>query len=237
MSEILSTDNTSRTPVLKKLSFLLWIEIKRYTYALPTVSMALGFYMLYCLLFQIGLTHPCPMTIATILWIGFILVQLLYAPLWFKEDNQDGYVFDWYVLQIPMHWVLSIKFLLYCGLQGGTFLISVLTVSLYWNVPGPVIKVLIGTLALAIPTVSSLLMTLNVTLLKGRQSFSLLSLLLFPLILPVLIISLMAINSVYQDGDANFTFFIIAELGVMFLTLPGCFICSVYILNETLESL
>jgi ABC-type transport system involved in cytochrome c biogenesis permease component len=176
--------------------------------------------------------------LATILWIGFILVQLLYGPLWFKEDNHSDCLFDLYIAGVSPRSIIIVKFGFYCIVQWGTFSVCFLLAAMSLGLTKPFIKILEITLFIAIPIISSILMVLNLTLIKVQHSFSLLALLLFPLILPTSIVVLMAIKAFSQGwGEESFHYFIIAEIGLFLLTIPSCFLCATYLLRETLETI
>ena len=124
-----------------------------------------------------------------VLWIAALLATVISLESLFRSDFEDGTLEQYVISGHPLTVIVLAKILAHWLVAGLPLVLMSPLLAIWMNLPGPSMGVMIASLALATPVLSfigAIGAGLTVSLRRGGQ---LLSLLVFPLYVPVLIVA------------------------------------------------
>ena len=161
-------------------------------------AMVVMFFVIAVVLFPFGI-GPEPAIVARIaagvVWVTALLAAMLSFERLFQGDFEDGCLEQLALVPLPLEATALAKALAHWLTTGLPLLIAAPFLALALNMPSPGYTALFATMALGTPTIS-LIGTLGAALTVGaRRGGVLLSLLVLPLVIPVLIFGAAAVDS------------------------------------------
>jgi heme exporter protein B len=176
------------------------------------VLQPLIFLLVVVSLFPLGV-GPSPQLLASIapgvIWIAALLATVLSLDTLFRSDFEDGTLEQFAVSGHPVTAIAFAKILVHWLVAGLPIVVMSPLLALWMNLPLEGLGILMATLALGTPVLSligSIGGALTVSLKRGGQ---LLSLLVFPLYVPLLIIATNAVSAAVAGLPYN------GQLGLM----------------------
>lgn len=156
------------------------------------------FFVLAAVLFPFGV-GPEPNILARmaagVVWVTALLAAMLSFERLFTPDYEDGSLEQLALGPTPLQFVALGKAVAHWLITGLPLLIAAPLIGLLYNLPDEGYPVLVATMALGTPTIS-LIGTIGAALTLGaRRGGVLLSLLVLPLVIPVLIFGTAAIDA------------------------------------------
>ena len=162
------------------------------------ISQPLIFLLIVVSLFPLGV-GPGPKLLSTIapgvIWIAALLATVLSLETLFRSDFEDGTLEQFVISGHPISMIAFTKILTHWLLAGLPIVLLSPLLALWMNLPSEGLGVLMATLALGTPILSllgSIAAALTVSLKRGGQ---LLSILVFPLYVPLLILASNAVSA------------------------------------------
>ncbi len=163
-------------------------------------------------LFPLGV-GPSPQLLSTIapgvIWIAALLASVLSLESLFRSDYEDGTMEQFAISGQPLTMIAFAKILVHWLVAGLPIVLIAPLLALWMNLPLEGLSVLVATLALGTPVLSlvgAIGGALTVSLKRGGQ---LLSLLVFPLYVPLLILATNAVSAAVAGLPYN------GQLGLM----------------------
>lgn len=157
-------------------------------------------------LFPLGV-GPSAQTLALIapgvIWIAALLATVLSLETLFRQDFEDGSLEQWLVAGHPPSLVAVAKIAAHWLVAGLPLVLLSPLLAMWMNLPGRATTVLIASLALGTPVLSligAIGAALTVSIRRGGQ---MLSLLVFPLYVPLLIIATSAVTAAVDGLPYN----------------------------------
>lgn len=180
------------------------------------------FFLLVVCLFPLG-TRPAPELLRTVtpalLWIAALLAALLSLQRLFRPDLEDGTLEQMLLAPQPLPLLVLAKVLAYWIGGGLVFVLTAPLVALLLGVPPEAIPVIMLSLLFGTPTLG-LIGSIGVALTLGMpRAGLLLSVLIFPLYVPVLIFGAGAMRAAIMGLSASGPLYMLAGLLVLALTL------------------
>ena len=180
-------------------------------------AMVVSFFVICVVLFAFGV-GPEPNTLATIgpgvIWVAALLAAMLSMDRLFQSDYEDGTLELLVLAPVALELTVFVKILVHWLTTGLPLIVVAPLLFVMMNVPGEIWPVMLYTLLLGTP-VLSLIGSVGAGLVLGaRRGGVLLSMLVLPLLIPVLIFAVGAGDAVLfgQGARAN-----LLLLGGMFL--------------------
>lgn len=180
------------------------------------------FFLLVVCLFPLG-TRPSAALLLEVapalLWVAALLAALLSLQRLFRPDFEDGTLEQLLLAGTPLSVLVLAKVSAYWLASGLIFVLLAPLVSLLLGVPGTAVGVIMGALLLGTP-VLGLVGAIGVALtLSLPRAGMLLSLLIFPLYVPVLIFGAGAMHAAINGLPAGAPLTMLAAMLVLALTL------------------
>lgn len=179
--------------------------------------MVVAFFIIAVVLFAFGV-GPEPNMLsrigAGVIWVAALLAAMLSMERMFQSDYEDGTLELLVLAPVALEWIVCIKILVHWLTTGLPLLIAAPLLFIMMHVPAEIWPVLLWSLALGTP-VLSLIGSVGAALVLGaRRGGVLLSLLVLPLLIPVLIFAVGAGDAVLFGNGAKANLML---LGGMFL--------------------
>lgn len=166
------------------------------------VAMVVSFFVITVTLFPLGV-GPEPNILARIaagvVWVTALLAVMLSLERVFQSDYEDGSVDLLLLTPAPLELVVLAKITAHWLLTGFPLIITAPVLAALMNMPASGYVVLIGTMALATPTLSLIGAVGAALTLGARRGGVLISLLVLPLYIPVLIFAVAAVDAAITD--------------------------------------
>jgi heme exporter protein B len=182
----------------------------------------LVFFIMVTTLFPLALS-PSPQLLASIapgvVWVAALLASLLAAESLFRQDVEDGTMEQLVLSPQPLSLLLLAKTAAHWMMTGLPLVIMAPIVGHALFLPGEAVPVTMAALALATPTLSlvgAMMAALTVGLRRGG---GLLSLLILPVVMPVLIFGARATDMASGGLDTSGVLSLLAALMLLALSL------------------
>lgn len=180
------------------------------------------FFLLVVCLFPLGTRPSAELLLAVspaLLWVAALLAALLTLQRLFRPDFEDGTLEQLMLSNTPLSLLVLAKVTAYWLASGLIFVLLAPLVALLLGVPGPAIPVIMCSLLLGTP-VLGLVGAIGVALtLSLPRAGMLLSLLIFPLYVPVLIFGAGAMQAAINGLSASGPLLMLSAILVLALTL------------------
>lgn len=161
-------------------------------------AMVVAFFVIAVVLFPFGV-GPEPNTLARIgpgvIWVAALLAAMLSMDRMFEGDYQDGSLELMVLAPLPMELTALVKIFVHWLTTGLPLMIATPLLAIMMNVPFDVLPVMLATLALGTPVLSLVGAVGAALVLGARRGGVLLSLLVLPLVIPVLIFAIAAVDA------------------------------------------
>jgi heme exporter protein B len=162
------------------------------------VLQPLIFLLVVVSLFPLGV-GPSPQLLASIaqgvIWIAALLATVLSLDHLFRPDFEDGSIEQWVVAGHPLPWLAAAKVLAHWLVSGLPIVLLAPLLAVWMNLPSPGTPVLLLTLLLGTPVLSLLGAIGGALTVSTRRGGQMLSLLVFPLYVPILIMASSAVTA------------------------------------------
>jgi heme exporter protein B len=186
------------------------------------VLQPLIFLLVVVSLFPLGV-GPSPQKLASmaggVIWIAALLATVLALDNLFRSDYEDGSIEQWVVTGHPLAVVALAKILVHWLVAGLPLVLASPLLAVWMNLPAEGIGVLALSLAIGTPVLSLVGAIGGALTVSTRRGGQLLSLLVFPLYVPVLIMATSAVSSAVDGLPYNGQLGLIAAGLVAALTL------------------
>jgi len=173
-------------------------------------------------LFPLGV-GPAPQKLASmaggVIWIAALLATVLALDNLFRSDFEDGSIEQWVVTGHPLALVALAKVLVHWLVAGLPLVLASPLLAVWMNLPVEGIGVLAVSLALGTPVLSLVGAIGGALTVSTRRGGQLLSLLVFPLYVPVLIMATSAVSAAVDGLPYNGQLGLIAAGLIAALTL------------------
>lgn len=180
------------------------------------------FFLLVICIFPLGTRPEAALLLQVapaLLWIAALLAALLSLQRLFRPDFEDGTLEQLLLAGTPLSALVLAKVTAYWLASGLVFVLLAPLAALLLGVPGTAIGVIMCSLLLGTP-VLGLVGAIGVALtLSLPRAGMLLSLLIFPLYVPVLIFGAGAMHAAINGLDASAPLFMLAAMLILALTL------------------
>lgn len=198
--------------------------------------LVVAFFLLVAVIFPFGI-GPDPQLLARvaagILWVAALFAVLLSLDRLFADDWRDGSLEQLWLSPLPKSALVLGKALVHWLTTGLPLVVASPLIALIYNLPGELLGPMMLALALGTPSLS-LLGAIGAALTLGaRQSGVLLPLLLLPLMVPILILGVLAIEAVATGLPAR-PHFLLLGAGLL-LSLPLAALAGPAALRQALE--
>ena len=153
-------------------------------------------------LFPLGV-GPSPQLLSSmsqgVIWIAALLATVLSLDSLFRPDFEDGSIEQWVVAGHSLAWIALAKVTAHWLVAGLPIVIMAPLLSVWMNLPEPGAKILVITLVIGTPVLSLIGAIGGALTVSTKRGGQMLSLLVFPLYVPILIMATSAVTSA-QDG-------------------------------------
>ena len=182
----------------------------------------LFFFLLVIVLFPLG-TRPEPAMLLAVgpalIWMAVLLSAMLSLQRLFRPELEDGSLEQCLLSPVPLPLVVLSKVTAHWLASGLIYILASPLIALLLGVPGPAIPVIMAALALGTPTLG-LVGAIGVALTLGLpRAGLLLSLLIFPLFVPVLIFGAGAMSAAITGLEFRGPLLMLAAMLVLSVTL------------------
>ena len=168
--------------------------------------MVVGFFVVAVVLFPFGVGPESNMLAQIgpgVIWVAALLAAMLSMERLFQTDYEDGSLELLVLSPVPMELTVCAKVFVHWLTTGVPLILTAPLLALMMNVPFEAWPVMLASLALGTP-VLSLIGAIGAALVLGaRRGGVLLSLLVLPLLIPVLIFAVAAIDAHLMGGGAK----------------------------------
>ncbi len=171
-------------------------------------AMVIAFFVIAVVLFPFGV-GPEPNMLARIgpgvIWVAALLAAMLSMERMFQTDYEDGSLELLVLAPVPLELTVCVKVVVHWLTTGLPLIVATPLLAIMMNVPVDGWPVLLATLALGTPVLSLIGAVGAALVLGARRGGVLLSLLVLPLVVPVLIFGTGAVDAVLlaQGAKAN----------------------------------
>lgn len=171
-------------------------------------AMVIAFFVIAVVLFPFGV-GPEPNMLARIgpgvIWVAALLAAMLSMERMFQTDYEDGSLELLVLAPVPLELTVCVKVFVHWLTTGLPLIIATPLLAVMMNVPTEGWPVLLITLALGTPVLSLIGAVGAALVLGARRGGVLLSLLVLPLVIPILIFGTGAVDAVLlaQGAKAN----------------------------------
>ena len=176
------------------------------------------FFILVVSLFPlaIGSENKLLMLIAPgFIWVAALLSVMLSLNRLFNDDYQDGVLEQLVLSSCPLEFIVFAKTVAHWCYTGLILLITSPILALQFNLSGQSIKVLFLALLIGTPTLS-FIGSIGAALTVGlKSSGTLISLLILPLLIPVLILGTLAVDAAISDLPYSVYLYLLIAMGVL----------------------
>lgn len=197
---------------------------------------AVAFFLLAALVFAFG-AGPDALLLQRVapgvLWVSALFAVVLSLERIFEADAADG-ALDQLALRLPLALVVGVKALVHWFGSGFLLLLAAPLVALAYDLPWPLWSTLFLTLLLGTPSLSLIGTVVAATALGARRGGVLIPLLALPLLLPVLILGVTAVDAAAVDIDAGANLLLLGA--ALLFALPLCLVAAPAALRQALEA-
>ncbi len=152
---------------------------------------------------------------AGIIWVSALLSVMLSLSRLFNDDYQDGVLEQLALSVCPLELIALAKILAHWSYTGLILLLLSPILALQFNLPWPAIKILMITLLIGTP-ILSLIGSIGAALTIGlKSSGALISLLILPLLIPVLILGTLAVDAAASNLPFSVYLYILLSLAAL----------------------
>ena len=182
----------------------------------------LMFFVLVVALFPLGTNTDGTVLVAVapaLIWMGVLLSVLLSLNDLFKADHEYGMLTQYLVADEPLAIIVAAKVLAYWLTSGAIFVITGPVLVLMLGVPVAALPVMIAALALGTPVLAMIGAIGSALTLSLPRAGLLLSLLIFPLYVPVLIFGAGAMRAAIVGLPVAGALYVLGALCLLAVTL------------------
>ena len=196
----------------------------------------LVFFLMVATLFPLGVS-PDPAFLsqvaAGVVWVAALFAVVLSLDRPFHADFEEGALEQLLLSPLPLSLAVLAKVLAHWLSSGFLLVLAAPAIALVYDLPGPLLPVLLAALLLGTPTLSLLGCTVAATTLGARRGSLLIPLLALPLSVPVLIAGVLAVQAAAEGLPARPHLLLLGA--ALLLALPLALVAAPAALRQALD--